>query len=193
MADEPQDIKNLWQKQEVENMRMSIDELRRKASAFQKRIRRRNVREYVAAILVIVAFSWMFAASHRVVPRIACGLIVIATFWMVYNLYSRGTARALTAEMGSTSCIEFYRRELERQRDLLRSIWSWYLGPFVPGMAILIAFSIVTSPPDRRWFSEVYAVVAAAFFWGIGYLNIRAARRLQRQIEELKGMEKADE
>ena len=48
------DPRNLWQTQEVEEMRISVEELRAKAAKFNGRIRWRNVREYVAALIVIV-------------------------------------------------------------------------------------------------------------------------------------------
>jgi small-conductance mechanosensitive channel len=193
MPDEPRDVRSLWQKQETDDVQISVDELRRKASAFQKRIRRRNIREYAAAVLVIVAFSWFFVVSHELVPRISFALIVLSTFWVVYNLHRRGSVKAAPADMGRANSIQFFRGELERQRDLLNRIWSWYLGPFIPGMAILIAFNIVKNPRGKRLFTEVYAVFVVLIFWGVGYMNKRGARRLDRQIEELKEMEKTDE
>jgi hypothetical protein len=45
----------------------------------------------------------------------------------------------LPAEMGREYGIAFYRRELEKQRDLLRGIWKWYLGPLIPGLALFVS------------------------------------------------------
>jgi hypothetical protein len=81
--------------------------------------------------------------------------------------------------------VGFYRDELERQRNLLRRIWRWYLGPMVPGMSLLVLYGIWVAPSDRRWFRIAYAVAAAGFFWLVGWFNQRAARRLEGQIEEL--------
>jgi len=53
------DLRNLWQKQEVEQMRISVDELRAEAAKFKSRIRWRNLREQVACLFVIVAFGVM--------------------------------------------------------------------------------------------------------------------------------------
>ena len=57
MANElpPDDLKNLWQGQNVEATRMTLEEIRQKAAKFQKRIRNRNLREYAAAVVV---FGW---------------------------------------------------------------------------------------------------------------------------------------
>jgi hypothetical protein len=180
------DFRNLWQSQEVEEMKISITELRAKATAFETRIRRRNLREQVACLFVIVAFGWAFFKSPATVPRIGFGLFVAGAIYVAWHLRAKGTANALPADIGSANCLEFYRKELEKQRDLLQDIWKWYLGPLIPGMAILVVGGILNAPPDRRWFSSTYAVFCVALFWGIGQFNFRAARRLSQQIEDLK-------
>ena len=180
------DLRNLWQNQQVEDMKISITELRAKAAKFQKRIRRRNLREQVACLFVIVAFGWMFYKSVAVGPRIGFGLIVAGAVYIGWHLYAKATPKALPSDIGSANGLDFYRRELERQRDLLQDIWKWYLGPLIPGMAILVIGGILNAPPERRWFSSAYAMFCIALFWGIGRLNFRAARRLNGQIEELK-------
>ncbi len=92
---------------------------------------------------------------------------------------------------GLSNWIDFRRRELIRQRDLLRSIWRWYLGPLIPGLAVMfMAFaqaavgshSHVKHPGvlvaiDGLFFVTVFLVVAM--------LNKKAARKLQRQIDDL--------
>src|SRR5471030_3451406 len=54
----PDDLKNVWQNQTVEANQMSLDELRRKAGKFQKRIRNRNLREYAASVVVVAVFCY---------------------------------------------------------------------------------------------------------------------------------------
>jgi hypothetical protein len=180
------DLRNLWQNQEVEEMKISITELRAKAAKFRNRIRRRNLREQVACLFVIVAFGGLFFKSPAAVPRIGFGLIVAGAIYISWHLYAKATPKGLPGDIGCANGLEFYRRELEKQRDLLQDIWKWYLGPLIPGMAILVIGSISNAPPERRWFSSGYAVFCVVLFWGIGRLNYRAARRLNGQIEELK-------
>lgn len=183
------DIRNLWQKQEQEPMQLSIEELRRKTAAFQKRIGRRNVREYLGVVFVVIAFSWMFFKNHETVPRIGFALIVLGALWIAFTLWKKGSVQVLPGDLGRADCISFHRRELERQRDLLRGIWKWYLGPLVPGMAIVVIAGILSAPADKRWFGEIYALFCVALFWGIGHMNQKAAKRIDGQIQELGGME----
>lgn len=190
MANErtPEQIQDLWKNQEVETMQLSLDELRRRTNAFYRRIHRRNIREYAGCALAIGIFGFFFAVVPRAVPRVAFALIVAGAIYVAVQLYRRGSARSAPAEMGYSTCVGFLRRELERQRDLLESIWSWYLGPFIPGMALLLGWGLAAGP--NRWFPAVYGCFAIAGFWGIAKMNQTAARHLQRQIEELSELEK---
>jgi len=180
------DLRHLWQKQEVEEMKMiSVDELRVKAAKFQSRIRWRNLREQAACLFVIAAFGAMSLKTSQTVPRIGFALIIAGAIYVAWHLQKWGSPKVLPADLGRANCVGFYRDELERQRNLLRSIWKWYLGPLIPGMSLLVIYGIWVAPPDRRWFPLSYAVAAGAFFWLIGWLNQRAARRLEGQIAEL--------
>ena len=189
----PQDMRELWQKQQVETMNIPIEEIQRKAAAFQKRITRRNLREYVACVFVLLAFTWFFAITPKPVPRIAFGLIIAAAIFVAWQLLTRGTAQTVPADLGGADCLQFHRRELERQRNLLRNIWRWYLGPFIPGMALITALSIVSTPKGKLWFPIVFAGCEVMFFWWTGQINKRAARRLDRQIAEIDAMTAPDQ
>jgi Flp pilus assembly protein TadB len=184
----PDDLRNVWQNQNVEAVQMSLDELRRRAEKFQKRIRNRNLREYAASVVVIAAFGYYVWRFPEV--RLGSGLIIAATLYMVYNLHKRGAAKAVPAALGLGTCRDFHRRELELQRDLLRDIWKWYLLPFVPGLLAFVAVPAMHLAPGT-WLRVVpFILLCTAFFYAVGSLNQRSARKLQRQIDELDAMDK---
>jgi hypothetical protein len=180
-----QDFRKIWQEQEVEKMRVSMDELRERARRFQKKIRRRNTREQSAAALVVVVFLWLGMKNPDLVPRLACFLIAGAAVFTGLYIQARGSAQAAPSDLGATNYIEFHQRELARQRDLLMGIWRWYLGPFIPGFALFVVWTIWIDPPGKRWIPIAYAVVATLFFWMVGRKNLRAARRLDGEIQAL--------
>ncbi len=179
------DLRNLWQRQEVEEMKFSVDQLRAKVAKFQSRIRWRILREQSACLFVIMAFGAMSVNTPHIVPRIAFALIIAGAIYVAWHIRKWGSPKVLPADLGRANCAGFFRAELERQCDLLRSIWKWYLGPPIPGMGVISIYGIWVAPPDRRWFPIAFAVAAAATFWLIGRLNQRAARRLEGQIAEL--------
>jgi hypothetical protein len=47
-------LKGVWQNQPSEGMLLPVDEIRRRARKFQKKMYWRNAREYVAALVVVV-------------------------------------------------------------------------------------------------------------------------------------------
>ena len=87
--------------------------------------------------------------------------------------------------------LEFFKRELERQRDLLQNVGKWYLGPLVPGLVIITIASARSNPGHLRHFAlflTVYGLFVVFLFVYIWKLNHRAARKLQRQIDELDAL-----
>ena len=176
----PDNLKNLWQSQNVEPTLMSLEELRRKAEEFQKRIRHRNLREYVASVVVLAIFSyflWRFPAM-----RLAGSLILAGTLYMMYQLHTKGAAKVVPESLALDTCLAFHQRELERQRDLLRDVWKWYLLPFVPGLIAIVAARLPSTGLIR---GLPFILFCAAVFYFLWWLNKRAADKLQRQIDEL--------
>ena len=91
--------------------------------------------------------------------------------------------------ISGTAWTDYYRRELLRQRDALGTIWKWYLGPMVPGLAIFLVGASLQTPPGAHkqlWISITVAL-SIVVFGGVGALNAWGARRLQRRIDELGG------
>ena len=167
---------------------MSIDQIRVSAGRFQRKIQGRNIREYVAAIAVVVFFSYELWRAGDLLARIGFGLIIAGTFYLIWHLLSKGSWRPLPEDAGLSTCIEFQRRQLEQQRDLVSSVWRWYLGPLVPGLAVLLVAFGRANPGHMKHPALVVvpeAIFFAASFLAIAKLNASAARKLQRQIDEL--------
>jgi hypothetical protein len=83
------------------------------------------------------------------------------------------------------SSLEFYRVQLERQRDLLHGVWRWYMLPFVPGFLVLLIGQALAQPA-RVSFVVAYGVLALCLGVGLHALNRGAAARIQRALDRLK-------
>jgi len=194
------DMTSVWRNQPRESVEISLDDIRRKAQKFQRRILWRNLREYAAAAIVIASFGYIFwGASPVPLIRAGCGLLIVGTLFAMYALHRKGSARSVPAEMVFRTCIEFHREELRRQRDLARSVWTWYLLPFVPGLAVFLlgdflrTMQMPNAPAHRGVIEMVFALVAvgcALVFVGVAKLNQWGARKIQREIDALDAMEK---
>src|SRR6266568_3115088 len=120
------DPMKIWQEQPVEETAISMEEIRRRAGRFEGRIRNRNQREYLGAAVVAIMFTFYFFKFSDWAVRAGSLLVLAGTAYVVVQLYRRSSPLELPGELGLTGSVAFYRRELVRQRDLLRSVWSWY-------------------------------------------------------------------
>jgi hypothetical protein len=179
--------KELWQSQGTEGVRMSVEQIRIEAMRFERKIGQRNLREYVAALFVILFFAFEFVRMHDLMLRVGYGLIIAGMSYVVWHMLTKGAPGRMREDAGRSSWIEFRRAELVRQRELLRSIWRWYIGPLIPGVIVVFIAAARVAHAARHsliiWTADAVFVVAA--FLGIAWLNKTAASKLQRQIEEL--------
>lgn len=185
MNDDP--AKQAWQSSVDIGGALPLEEVRRGADKFYRAIRRRNLIEYVACVIVVVSFSAYVFVLPDVLQRIGSGLIVLATFYVAWQLHRRGSAEA-PEKAGTMPLYAFVRGQLVRQRDALRAVFWWYLLPFLPGLVLMVVGSWnvrETHPDGPGWRDAVGLTVMAAIFGGIWWLNQLAARKLQKRIDEI--------
>ncbi len=186
------DLQSLWQSMPTTPVAITVEEMRARAGKFERRIRRRNMIEYVAAAFVIVMFGWYATLPVAPAPLwpIANIAIILGTLVVVWNLHRVGRASATPASAEFGALLDFHRAELVRQRDALRTVWLWYLMPFVPGMTLWFAALWFATPDAQQtasWSMGLLtsAAVSVAIFVFIIALNLVGAARLQRLIDEL--------
>jgi hypothetical protein len=165
---------------------MSLEQVRMRAQRFETRIRRRNIREYVASAIVIVVFSAYVVLLPTLLFRVGSALIIPGALVFLYNLRKRAAIRTLPEDLALVSSRDFYRQQLEQQRDAVRTVWLWGLLPFLPGLAIFIMGAYLL-PLHGVTVGMGMTVLMTSTFLGVWWLNVRAARRLQRTIDELAG------
>jgi hypothetical protein len=186
----PNDPRNLWQDQEVERVTITVDDVRSRAARFERRVHWRNLREYAAGAIVVASLSPHLWREHgwRLAPAL---LLIAGTIYVMFQIYRRGSARPVPAEAGMTASLEFHRRELERQRDALRTVWAWYLLPFLPGFVAMVVATAMDRGINARLI--VSGLVFVLVFVVVGCLNAWGARKLDRKIQEVKAWEAKDE
>lgn len=151
---------------------------------WERRIARRNVREYAGAVVVLLSFGAFAVFDRNLGVRAGSLLVMAAALYVVRHLRRHGSARPMPADLGTADCLSFHRAELIRQRDLLNSVWGWYLLPFVPGVALIVGARAVERP-ERPLLSLGVAATMLAFFAFVWWMNQRVARRIQRKIDAL--------
>lgn len=182
------EVQRAWAEQTTEEPRLDPARLRAASITFERQVRRRNALEYGAAAVVVVAFAGVAVVASDPLRRAAAALIVLGAISVVVTLARRGTAAPLPGSLGAPT-LAWRSAELTRQRDLLAGVWRWYLGPLVPGMALLVASSALrATDPARLALALTTGVVGAAVFVAIGAMNRAAAAQLDRELADLEGV-----
>lgn len=184
-------FQKLWSQQTEEPFTMSLADVHQHAQRFQSRIRNRNMIEYVAAASVVAFFAWMIATVPEPIVQVGAGLIVLGALYVCWKLYELGRAATRSElDAAAQSWSAFHRAELTRQREALRTVWSWYLAPFIPGMLVFLAGVSFTEAnpaplPARLGVFLSGVGLMAAVFAVVWLLNAVAAKRLEAEITAL--------
>jgi hypothetical protein len=188
------EICNLWQNQTPRPSPLTLADLRRRSGRFRSQVAWRNFREYAVSALLVVYFSdraWNPGSGGM---RAGYLLMAAGLLYMMYQLHRRAASIGTPAEVAWTPCLSHYRAELERQRDVLRAVWKWYLGPLVPGLAVILATAGVTGFRHSvlaGFLALAIAGVIAAVLWWVGDLNRRAAAGIEQQLDALRAHERS--
>jgi len=183
-------LRKLWATDTEEKYVMSIAELTERSGRFQSKIQRRNITEYLAAALVVGIFGWLAFTVPVWSVKIGSGMIIVAAIYIAWKLNRIASATAAPGDASATKLASYHRRELVRQRDALRSVWRWYLMPFVPGMVVFsVGTAVEGGAGNPIWVTALIAGVGLAFnaavFAAVWDLNAHAARKLDDEIKIL--------
>lgn len=184
-------LRDLWAGQETGNFAMPLEEVRRKARGFQKTIRRRNMMEYAASILVLIVFGGVALTVPDWGVRAGAALIMLGTLYVVWKLHTMARAAGAAEMDAALSLTDFHKGELLRQRAALATVWRWYLMPFVPGMIVFLsAVSFASDNPAplaAKLTVFLFSLgIVGALFAGIAWLNGRAVKALDAEIAALE-------
>jgi len=183
----PDDLKNLWKELSTNPLQRSPDQLRNEMETLRKRLSRRFVLG-VGALLIMMT-SWpvfFFLVPTNLLQRIGAALTVLGVGYLLVQVKMRAvrTMRSQTG-LGETDCTEFYRGELERQRDFHRGQWFWSrLMIFLPGPIIWFWGLAQAYPEFAIFIGLAFASLLILVVIAVP-LNLKAARNYQRRIDAL--------
>jgi hypothetical protein len=184
-------LRALWQRQGGSSFSMEPDEIQKRLSRFQAKARGVKIMVYTLCPGIAVWFAyWLIFTTQAIVTRVGLLLSVLGmSFWVGQvwlNNRDRQKALANSDAAGQTSCIEFYRAELVRQRDFNRGRWLWsrllalYAGLFL-GMWEPLRGSNAAPRVINLLTVSILAVLSV-------WLSYRKSRKLQQQIDPIDAM-----
>lgn len=187
-------MRNQWRDAAPAAPLMAVDELRMLDASLWKKVRRRDLLETVAAVIVVafLAFRMLESVLGREWLQTGFALLVFAwAVWMPFRL--RRARHSMAVDGHGASMLDYLRRQRDaalEQARMLETVWLWYLAPPTAG---LIGLAVASEGFSRG--SLGYIGLVLLLYAGLAWLNRRTARtqfrahaeRLQRQILELEG------
>jgi hypothetical protein len=171
----------LWQQQAREEPIVPLDDIRVKAERLDAK--RHRMRVWMASFFVLLLIKQAVEVwfQDAILERAGDLLNMAALVYVAYR-YRQQRLAAPPVALGRTNCVEFYRAELVRQRDLSKDSWG-YLLPFVPGTTL----AVFGRGFEHRPFGQIIAIIVlgVAVFLGVHGWNMYTARKFQREIDAL--------
>ena len=188
------DPRTIWQNQPTQPSAMTREKIRQKARELQAKTRRQLLGTLAGPLAAGFFYAFaikQFPALRQVLqPLFACALA-----WSLIGLYFlfRGIwPTMMPGDAGSSTGLEFCRREIERRSCLLRRVLLWSFGPVLLAIGTFILALAMIGTGDRGIFPNALPFLTLVVVWIVAYfvLRLREQRQLQRELEELSEIER---
>lgn len=167
----------LWQGQEVSTVRLDPEQLRARALQFESQARRRYLRDQVCWGFLVIVFTFAtLTGNGGFLVRLGCGMLVLWSLCCMWGLRRFGSVLPGPAGMSSQSCLEWHRRQLQRQRNIVLS-WPLGIGLAAPGF-VVYSLGFPLGPLHLPWSVAIALIGTFAFVFlaSVIYGKIVAAR-----------------
>ncbi len=186
MPDElrPDEMQDLWRNQPPDAVRMSADDVRRKAQQFEAQTRRGFRITAVIMICSAAGYASFLYFFPGTVPRIGASLTLAAYLYCAYQFRKKGPVRKVLADPPAATCAA-HQAELKRLRDF--SLIRTLMVPFIPGPAVFLMGFLVPEQGLLKAVALTAAVILSPFVLAIPLFR-RKRLMLQREIDALDAL-----
>ena len=174
-------LHSLWRQDGDALEPLPLAEVKSRAAAFDRAIDKRNRREYIATVFVILIFGLYALILPGTLLKIGSLLIITGGLVIAWQLSHRTSRPDPAGEAADVRA--YYRARLVNEEHMLAHVGLWYIGPMLPGLALFMA-SLAGQFGSALGFAA-FAAIPALVMLGIWLLNRRAAAMLREQIARL--------
>jgi hypothetical protein len=185
------DAKKIWQSQPTEPSIMTLEKIRQKTQELHAKTRRALLGRVFTPLLVIGVSAYLIAQVD--VPALR-PVFVFTIAWSLAGQYilNRGMwSVMLPGDAALSTGLESYRREVERQRYVSRRFLLWFLAPVVLALILPVASFGIKNPGVFVKMTP-YVILMVIWIVSILVIRLRDQRQLQREIDELNDIERAN-
>ena len=182
-AENPGDVKALWQRQQEEPQDVAVASVRRRAVTIEAAARRRSLvvrLSIVNNVAICAALAWLRPETR---PFVAVFFLAVSLAQI--EALTRSAPVTAPGDAGLMTSLAFLRASLERERAFVARAWLWFLLPAAIGELALFAGMWATGVP-----ASVALPLAASVLAIFAFVLIRSRQRgrlLQNQLDELAG------
>jgi hypothetical protein len=184
-------VKAVWRSQPTEVQTMSISYVRHRASELERAFRIRSVLEQGTCILALIWCACVIAMAPHAWIKAGVALLLVGIAYAMMQWRRRAAAHGPDAIESIDVGLVFYRRELERKRDIHRTLWRWYLLPMAPGVTAILTWNFFGDQHTKGTWTPwiVAAMVLAWIAFAVIYEWFKAAQ-CQREIDALSTLDR---
>jgi hypothetical protein len=162
-------------------MSISPEDVRRNAD----QLRAKALRGTLGMLGTVVAAAILIGMTFSKVPNVTWLVFAVAVFLAV-QVYRKRPGPKVPPDATLATAIDFYRRELERQRDSGRRIWLWFVAPMLALLVAPVLLLLWTSDRAISWWSVApFVSLTAAWALTMVWLTQQEVKRIQREIDDL--------
>lgn len=157
-------------------------EFRRLDACIEHRNRAEASAASVAIILLVVFGAMGLSGSAELHQSIAASGLILVAAGLAYTLWK--LRRHATLQHGAIdSRGDTDAAWLRRERDLLRTVWAWYVAPVLPGFLLTWGAMLAGGAVGTALFGM--AVTLCVLAWIIS-ANVHAAAEFDRRLRDLE-------
>jgi hypothetical protein len=185
------DPRKIWQDQPKEISTVTLKMIRMKVQDLHAKTRRNMLGIWAGPLVVGFFSAYGIKLVHGVFPVLEVAFVV-AIVWSLAGVYffSRGMwSAAMPGDAALSTGLEFYRREIERQRALHGRGLLWSFGPIVLALGAFILLGVIVAGVKIFPNGMPFLILVAVWFVAVFVIRMEGRRELQREIDDLKDIE----
>jgi amino acid transporter len=158
-----------------------MEQIRKKVEHLRKKIRNRNILEYLSGVIVITGIIFLYPEVKTQMTRIFFLWVILSVVWIFGYIYFKASNDPLPKGDSDSTLLAYQKHQIEREINVGSHIHWWYLFPlFVGGTGVY--FSSEVFGKEELIGFIIFALIFAIMWW----INIRAVRKLRQDLKELQ-------
>jgi hypothetical protein len=183
-------LRTVWLNQPLETTKMTLKLMEYRSRELRAKTRRKLMGSVAGPLTAAMLYGYSMREFAGLRPVLQASFAFALT-WSLAGLYflNRGMwSEAMPGDAGLSTGLEFCRREIERQRDLVHRFLLWSFGPITVAIGTFVVVLGLVGGIFPKGLPFLLVVVVWMVLWFV--MRLREQRGLQREIEELNDIEK---